>query len=120
MAVNSYVVRSGELRRRITFQTRQTTQDAAGQAVETWVPAFTAWADITPLTGRELMAAQAVQSSVSHMITMRYRSEFANPTQVANMRAVYNGRLFNIHASLNQDERNRSVMLQAEEGLNAG
>ena len=120
MAVNSYVTRCGELRHRITFQTRQTAQDPSGQPIESWVSAFTSWADVTPLTGRELMAAQAVQSAVSHAITMRYRSELANPKTVANMRVLFGTRVFNIHASLNQDERNRTVILQVEEGLNNG
>lgn len=120
MAVNSYVIRAGDLRKRVTIQSRNVTQDAAGQAIDNWTTLFVGWAEILPLTGRELMAAQAVQSSATHNIHMRYRTEFANPKAVADMRAVYMSRVFNIHAALNQDERNRMVELVAEEGLNSG
>ena len=120
MAVNGYVVRAGDLRDRVTLQTRTIAQDAAGQPIDTWVTLFTGWAEIDSLTGRELMAAQAVQSSVTHEIHMRYRTEFANPNAVANMRAVYGTRVFNIHAALDQNERRRMIVLLAEEGLNLG
>ncbi|HUX23222.1 MAG TPA: phage head closure protein [Burkholderiales bacterium] len=120
MSVNSYVIRSGDLRHRISFQSRQVGQDAAGQPVDVWTTAFTSWADIAPLNGRALMSAQVMQSAVTHEITMRYRSELASPIAVANMRILFGTRVFNIHASMNQDERNRTVILQAEEGLNDG
>ena len=120
MGINSYVIRSGDLRDRVTLQQRQTSQSPSGQPVETWVELFTAWADMDPLTGRELIAAQQVQSSVTHNVTMRYRSEFANPKAVASMRLVYQGRYFNIHACMDQDSRKRAVVLQVEEGLNNG
>lgn len=120
MGVNSYVIRSGELRHRVTFQRRITAQDSTGQAVESWQDAFTAWADVSPLNGRELIAAQQLQSSVTHMITVRYRSELADPKAVADMRIVFGTRLFNINACLIQDERRRAVEIQATEGLNDG
>lgn len=117
---NSYLVRSGNLRKRLTFQTKATTEDALGQPVNTWTTAFTCWGEIQPLTGRELIAAAAVQSAVSHTVTVRYRSELANPKTVAAMRILYNTRVFNIHAPMNEDERNRVVTLMVEEGLNNG
>lgn len=120
MSLNSYVVRSGDLRNRITFQRRQNGQDSTGQPIETWVNAFTCWADIDPLTGRELLAAQQIQSTVTHNIQVRYRKELANPIAVTNMRILYGSRIFNIHACMDQDERRRSVALQVEEGLNNG
>lgn len=120
MGFNGYVIRAGDLRNRITLQTRVTAQDPSGQPVESWVDAFKCWASISPLTGRELIAAQQVQSSVTHNITVRYRREFGDPKTVANMRAVYGVRVFNIHACMNQEERNRAVDLLVEEGLNNG
>lgn len=120
MGVNSYVIRSGDLRHRVTLQRRQTGQDAAGQPVDVWDTVFSGWADVSPLSGRALMSAQVMQSAVTHEITMRYRPELASPIDSANMRILFGTRVFNIHAVLNQDERNRTVILQAEEGLNDG
>lgn len=113
-------LRSGSLNRRISIQQRSTTNNTFGEQSTTWSTVATVWGEISPLSARELMAAQAVQSEVSHQITVRYQAIFANPKTVAGMRAVYNGRIFNIHGSMNQDERNRVVVLSASEGLNEG
>lgn len=122
--VNSYLVRSGNLRKRLTFQVRSAEEDRLGQQVNVWADAFTCWGEIQPLTGRELIAAQAMQSAVTHSIMVRYRPELSEPKQVAAMRVLYRGRwgvrIFDIHAAMNEDERNRVVTLQAEEGLNNG
>lgn len=118
--MNTYVIRAGDLRRRVAVQRRDTGQDELGQPVETWATLFKAWADIRPLNGKELLAARAVQSEVTHEIELRYRPELANPRTVAQYRVLYGTRIFNIQASLNQDERNRAVILQAVEGLNNG
>lgn len=69
---------------------------------------------------REQFAAQAVQSEISHRITVRYRPELANPTSVAAMRVVYGTRVFNIIGALNIDERHAIVEISATEGLNDG
>lgn len=102
------------------FQTRETTQDDLGQQSTSWVDAFSCRADIDALSGRELMAAQAVQSSVSHTITVRYRPELQNPKDVAAMRILYGTRVFDIHEAINEDERNRVVSILAEEGVSNG
>ena len=118
-------MRAGDLRRRILIQSPSTGQDAYGEPLTVWTNVFAAgdgkiYAEIVPLSGRELFAAQAVQSETSHKITARYRVEFANPKTVAGMRAVYNGRLFNISGAINAYDRNRTVELLATEGLNNG
>ena len=113
-------MQAGSLRKRVTFQTRDTSVDSYGQQVTTWTDAFTVWAGIEPLSAHELFAAQAVQNEVSHKITVRYRSEIVNPVAVAAMRVSYAGRLFNIQGALNIDERRRSIELLATEGVNNG
>ena len=114
-------MRGGDLRHRLTFQTfTQAKNTATGALVETWANTFTCWGSISPLSGRELVAGQAVQSSISHTIIVRYRSEFAIPKAVAAMRIVYGSRVFNAKASLNTDERKQMVTIMAEEGLTNG
>lgn len=111
-------IQAGKLVNRITFQSRAEAQDGTtGAITETWADDFTCWADVSPLRGRELLAAAQMQSSVTHTITVRYRSELANPNTVAAMRILFGTRVFNIHASMNQDEHNRAVTLMAEEGI---
>lgn len=113
-------IRSGTLRKRVQIQQRATTQDTFGGQSTTWTTIATVWAEIETLTARELLAAQAVNVDVSHTITVRYQSLFAQPKTVAAYRALYNGRIFNIHGMDNQEERNRTVVLTASEGLNDG
>lgn len=117
---NSYLVRGGTLRHRLTFQRKSTDEDELGQPLNVWVDAFKCWGDVSPLSGRELIAAASVQSEVTHTISIRYRAELQNPKDVAAMRVVFGARVFDINASMNQDERNRLVMLQAREGINNG
>ena len=120
MPLNTDVIRAGQLRQVITFQSRSMGTDAAGQPLETWVSQFTSRASVEPLSGRELIQAQIAGASVSHQITVRYRPELSNPILVAKMRIIYRSRVFNIQASMIQMEVNRVVVLQAQEGLNDG
>ncbi len=112
--------RPGNLRHNITIQQRGITTDSFGQQVTTWSDLITVWASIEALTAREILAAQAVQSQVSHKITLRYRPELSSPMAVAAMRVVYSGRYFNISGAVNIDERNINIELLVSEGLNLG
>ena len=115
---------SGQLRHQLTFQVRSTTQDAAGGESTTWTDAVTTWGDVASLTGREMMAAQAVNIELSHTITIRYKPQFADPKVVAAMRVLWvkDGitRLFNIQSASDDDERRKYMILMVYEGLNDG
>ena len=111
---------AGKLCKSVRFQTRGASVDNYGQQVTTWTDAFSTRASIEPLSVREQFAAQSVHSEISHCITVRYRSELANPAVVAAMRVVYGVRVFNIIGALNIDERHAIVEISASEGLNDG
>lgn len=113
-------MRSSALNRRITIQQRGTAQDEFGAQVNTWTEIGSLWASIEPLNGRELIAAQAVQSEISHRITIRYQPQFSNPKHVATMRIMYKDRIFNIYAAMNIAEGNRMIDILATEGVNEG
>lgn len=113
-------LRTGTLRHRAKLQQRSAAQDTLGGQITTWSDVATIWCDIQPLSGRELLAAQAVQSDVEYSVVARYRSEFATPKAVAAMRLLYGSRMLNIVACMNVDERNRTVELRCSEGLNDG
>jgi SPP1 family predicted phage head-tail adaptor len=113
-------VDAGKLRKSIVLQRRDSTQDSYGAQVTTWSDVAQVRAEIVPMSGRELLVGQAFNAEVSHQITVRYFKELANPIEVAKLRAVYGNRIFNIHASINFEERNRMVTLYASEGLNDG
>lgn len=113
-------LRAGQLTRRLRIQSRASTQDTFGSPNLVWTDVATVWAEIQPLSGRELESAQRLASEVSHQITVRYQSIFADTKIVAGYRALYKGRIFNIHASMNEDERNTVLTLLASEGLDDG
>ena len=113
-------MRIGALGQRITLQKRSVAQDATGGQRATWTDVATVWAEVVPLTGRELIAAQAVTSETSHQITLRWQPAFADPKTIAALRVVFNGRHFNINAAINEDERNRMLTLLVTEGMNEG
>lgn len=118
-------MRIGDLRRRITFQQRATSKDTFGQQVVSWSDYLASVpAEISALSGRELLAAQAVNAEVTHELRVRYSSLLADPVKVAALRAVYVNdgvtRYFNLSAPRIIDERNREIVIQASEGLNQG
>ena len=117
-------MQAGALRRRLLFQRRGTERDIYSQPKDVWIDVLAnVPAAITPLAGRELVQAQALNAEVTHAITVRYHRTFADPIAAANMRAVYRPtgdvtRYFNLHGLLNVDERNRQIDIAATEGLN--
>lgn len=92
--------------------------DSDGATVEEWVdqaPDLLS-ADIRPLSGRELIAAQAVQSRVATQIVMRFR-----PRTTARMRVVHRETFYNIVAVIPDPETGRTWMtLQCESGVSEG
>lgn len=82
----------GKLRHRITIQRKEQTQNPnTGAMTTTWATVATVWAAVEPLSAREFIAAQAVQSDVSVRITMRYR-----PGITSAMRLLHDGKTYNI------------------------
>jgi SPP1 family predicted phage head-tail adaptor len=108
-------MRAGNLRHRITIQQASEAQDTHGQAITTWATYLTAWAEISPLRGRELFAAQETHSEINTRIRLRYR-----PGVTAKMRVVYGSLVYNILAPLNIGSRDRELQLMCSEGVNDG
>lgn len=108
------------LNRRIRIQGPNATLDAFGIPVPGWTDILTIWGAIEPLTGRELFNAQQVASEVTHRITIRFTALLTDTRLVATYRALYAGRAFNIHAVMNEEEANVTMVLLVSEGLNDG
>lgn len=117
-------IRSSNLNRRIKLQQRSTAVDSFGGQSTAWTDVTTVWGQLEELTEREMMAAAAVQSAVTHKLVIRYQPQFADPKKMAAMRATLTKdsvtRIFNIHGSADQDEKRRFLELTVEEGLNDG
>ena len=113
-------ISAGMLTRHIQIQRPSTIKDSLGAPSRTWINVATVWADIQPLSGREAVIANRISAELTHQITLRYQAVFDNPQQVAQMRALYKSRIFNIHSALNEDEKRTQLILLVSEGLDDG
>jgi len=103
-------MKAGQLRHRVTIQSRTTARDAHDDPIATWSTVVKVWASIEPLNARELILAQQVESNVTHKVTIRYRSGVTSA-----MRVVFGSRTFEIDSVINTDERNITMVLMCEE-----
>lgn len=109
---------AGRLRHRVDIQGRQDVQDpVTGEMVPAWVSVWTAVpAAIEPLSAREFIAAQAVQSQVVARITLRYREGLD-----ASMRIVHKGAIYNIAGLLpDKDSGLEYFTIPVSQGVNQG
>ncbi len=112
---------SQSLRHRVDVQALVTTQDEeTGAMSEDWESILESGEDllaasIAPITGREFLAAQSTQASVSTRITIRHR-----PDLKPSMRVVHQGDFYNIRAILPDPTLRGHIVLMCESGLNAG
>jgi SPP1 family predicted phage head-tail adaptor len=108
-------MRAGKLRHSIIVEQRATTKDSVGQQTLTWSTFATVYAAVEPLSGRELIAAQAIQNETTHRVTLRYLAAL-----VSGMRINFGGRYLNILSVRNIEERDREMICECSEGLNNG
>lgn len=101
-------VDAGKLRTRVEIQNRTTARDGYGDALETWGTAATVWAEVVPLSGRELWAAQQAQADVTTRVRIRYRSDV---TVTPRTRLRIGTRILNVQAAVDVDGRNRLLEL---------
>lgn len=101
-------VDSGKLRTRVEVQNRTTARDGYGDALETWGTAATVWAEVVPLSGRELWAAQQAQADVTTRVRIRYRSDV---TVSPRTRIKIGTRILNVQAAIDIDGRKRLLDL---------
>lgn len=108
-------MRAGELRHRITIQRAVEVSDDLKTPTVTWQDVATVWAAVEPLSGREYLLAQNVNAELTVRIRIRYR-----PGVTPGMRVLYNGRVFDIQAVIDVEERHRELQLMCKEILDNG
>jgi SPP1 family predicted phage head-tail adaptor len=112
-------VNPGRLRHRILVERRTGPElDSDGATIEGWEPVFSGLvsAEIVALSGRELIAAEAVQSKVSTRIRVRFHADYA-----ANQRVTHRSTVYNIEAIVPDPKSGvHFAMLQCTSGVNEG
>ncbi len=86
-------IQAGKLRHRIEIQHKVTPRDpVTGEFGEpSWQLFAKVWAQVTPLSARDLIAAQAAQSEATARMVIRYRAGL-----LSTMRIVYRGEVYSI------------------------
>lgn len=109
-------MQAGKLRHRITIQTRTDTQDGFGQPVASWTNyLLNEQAEKRDLSGRELIAAQAVHSETTTEFVIRYKAGID-----AKARILFEGVKYTLNAVLDPDGRRRMLRLHCSRGVNEG
>ncbi len=99
----------------ITLQSPAGTRDAVGERTTTWTNAATVWADVSPLSVRDLLAAGQTQSEVTHRIKIRHSASIAAID--SSWRVLYGTRIFVISGVRNLAESSRVLELICHEGV---
>jgi SPP1 family predicted phage head-tail adaptor len=84
-------IASGRLRHRVTVEEQVESVDSSGFPFQDWKPIGRYWAAIEPMSVRELVASQQVQSEVRGRIVMRY-----TPRIIPSMRVVHGNTIYSI------------------------
>ena len=101
------------MRHRVTLQSESASQDAAGQDVPTWatvatnIPAFVR--DVSAQEGRRGLQ---VDSTTTHLVTMRYRGDLTT-----QHRFVFDSRNLNIVKILDTEGRKRWLDIECREAV---
>ena len=106
---------TGNLIKRIALQHYVETRSASGAVTRTWATYATVWAQVRTLSGRERDIAQQERATLSHEITIRYRSGVQ-----ADHRILYDSRYFDVKDVRNFDERNKEIRMRCIEVKVAG
>lgn len=107
---------AGRLRHRVLLQAPVQTQDPEGGIIFTWEDVAWLWAEVAPLSAREFVRAEELQSKVTARITIRYREGIT-----AEMRMLHKGVIYNIAGVLDDPVSGIEwITLPVSQGLNEG
>lgn len=110
----------------LTVQANAPGNELAGEPTENWEDVCRVHCFVQPLTGREYVQAQQVQSTISHKITTRFFPGANNRMRLVQ-RAISESddpetaappeylRIFNVSSVVNAGEKNRELEWMCEE-----
>lgn len=101
---------AGTLKDRVTIQRYTADVDPAWGATPGWTDITEVWADVTPTGGTEKSDNAGIQTSNTHRVSLRYRSDLTSKD-----RLVYRGRKLEIVSVLDVDGAKRELLIEARE-----
>lgn len=109
-------IAAGRLRHRVSVEQLISVVDSSGFTADVWQSIGNFWAAIEPLSVREFLQSQQIQSQVTTRIIMRYNSRIT-----ASMRVNHRGTLYNIAGIQRDPDSGREWMtLPCTSGTNDG
>lgn len=111
----TYQLDAGKLDQFVTIETDVGTEpDATGQIPSVWIDYLPngVWAEVMPLSGRELWNALQVQPDVTHQVTIRYREGITS-----KMRIKHGSRYLNILSVIDAEEKRTSLQIMCKEAV---
>jgi SPP1 family predicted phage head-tail adaptor len=107
---------AGKLDKRVRLMKQSETRNSLNQKINAWaeIANGTVWAAIEPLRSSERIQSSALQTEITHRVTIRYRADVR-----AEMRVYYGVRQFAVIGLRSPDERGEYLELTCLEGNNA-
>ena len=94
-----------KLNKRITLRSLVAGQDANGEPTATLTDFATVWAEVKDVSGKEFLAAEATQNTVTTKMTIRHLAGV-----LPSMVVIYNTVQYKIQSVLGQDNRTLLLM----------
>ena len=80
----------GRMRYRIDIEEFSISKNQNGFPIKTWNTVCTIWADVVPVSGKELLNSGQIVSEVTHKIYIRYRDGINTDMRVRHEDKYYN------------------------------
>lgn len=106
-------IRAGELRHRITVQSKIPTRTPQGGFTLAWADVKTLWAKVSPVAGDEYWFSESVRAKMTHALVIRSQSS----EYTTDMRALFGTRYLNFKEVKRVDEIRHETRIAAIEEL---
>lgn len=123
-------IEAGRLRHRVRIEEKRYLLDSNGDAWqdpqtgatrEVWTLVATVWAAIEPMSAREFVQSQAMQSQVTTRIVIRYRDGMHAAMRLVHVRTGRPDTIYNIHGILpDADSGLAHITMPCSQGVNEG
>lgn len=114
--MSARIYSAGQLTQRVQLQQRAASVDGLGESIGAWVDVGApVWAKVEPLTGREYLAAGALQQTVDTRFVIRHRTGIT-----PSMRLVWQGRPYDIVSAEAADGGSEWLDIMAVNGVRDG
>jgi SPP1 family predicted phage head-tail adaptor len=103
------MIRSGELRERVTIQVSAESRNNLGEATLTWTDFTTRWASVEGVSVREALLNGQQDTNLTHRVRMRYVDGLTQ-----NMRLIWRGRTLEVISLLERNSRSEHELICSE------